>query len=153
MTDKELSQLNSLRIEVKQLGIKAEEIQTAILAAKGQSVFDVVRGSSCNFPYILHDIIMQGYREGDTEKKSELQKIMSRIKVDVKLKTIEFMREYERLSKYILSIDDSEMRRILTYRYVEGLTWQQVAVKMGEFDESYPRQKAKRFLKLTEKTE
>jgi len=36
-------------------------------------------------------------------------------------------------------VEDSEMRQILTYKYISGLTWQQI-------DEQYPRRKHNRFL-------
>jgi len=35
---------------------------------------------------------------------------------------------------------------ILTYRYISGLTWQQIAFNIGEHDEQYPRRKHNKFL-------
>jgi len=51
-----------------------------------------------------------------------------------------------RLNRFINSVGDSEMRQILTYRYISGLTWQQIAFNIGEHDEQYPRRKHNRFL-------
>lgn len=39
--------------------------------------------------------------------------------------------ELRRLSRYISTVEDSLMRQILTLRYVEGLTWNQVAQRIG----------------------
>lgn len=39
--------------------------------------------------------------------------------------------EYNRLITYINSIEDSYIRQILTLRYVNGLSWQQIAHHMG----------------------
>ena len=39
------------------------------------------------------------------------------------------------------------MRLILSLRYINGLSWQQVAFSIGEYDESYPRKKHNKFLK------
>lgn len=39
--------------------------------------------------------------------------------------------EQRRLEVYIASIDDSFIRQIFTLRFVNGLTWRQVARKMG----------------------
>lgn len=55
--------------------------------------------------------------------------------------------ELNRLNRYIASVDDSQMRLILSLRYVNGLSWQQVAFSMGETDEQYPRRKHNAFLK------
>ena len=59
--------------------------------------------------------------------------------------------ELNRLNRYINSVDDSEMRMILSLRYINGLTWLQIAFSIGETDESYPRRKHNKFLKISEK--
>lgn len=58
-----------------------------------------------------------------------------------------FMEEALVLNKFISQIDDSQMRQILCLRYLDNLTWQQVAFRIGESDESYPRRKHNEFLK------
>jgi len=50
------------------------------------------------------------------------------------------------LHRYIDSIDDSRMRQIMAGRYVDGLSWKEVAVRIGERDEQYPRRLHNRFL-------
>ena len=37
----------------------------------------------------------------------------------------------EEIETYIHTLDDSHIRRILTYRYIDGLTWDDVAKNMG----------------------
>lgn len=39
--------------------------------------------------------------------------------------------EYNRLNRYIATVDDSLMREILTLRFVEGLSWEDVAYNIG----------------------
>ena len=39
--------------------------------------------------------------------------------------------ELKRLNNYIINIDDSLTRQIFTLRFIEGLTWRQVATKIG----------------------
>ena len=53
--------------------------------------------------------------------------------------------------RYIQSVEDSQMRMILTLRYVRGLTWQKVAYEIGEKDEQYPRRKHNAFLRNSER--
>ena len=50
------------------------------------------------------------------------------------------------LHRYIDSIDDSRMRQIMARRYVDGLSWKEVAARIGERDEQYPRRLHNRFL-------
>ena len=51
------------------------------------------------------------------------------------------------IQDYINSIEDSEMRRLFTLRYINGYSWQKVAFLIGEHDESYPRRKHNAYLK------
>lgn len=46
-------------------------------------------------------------------------------------KTRQCMIEYNRLNRYIASVEDSLMRQILELRYVNGLNWTQVAMSIG----------------------
>ncbi len=50
--------------------------------------------------------------------------------------------ELTRLEDFIASVEDSQMRIILTLRYVQRMSWQRVATEMGEADESYPTAQA-----------
>ena len=50
------------------------------------------------------------------------------------------------LYAFIDDIDDSLMRQIMTYRYIDGDTWQMIAARIGEWDEQYPRRLHNRFL-------
>ena len=57
--------------------------------------------------------------------------------------------ELNRLNRYIATVEDSQMRQILTLRYINRMSWQQIAFAIGEHDEQYPRRKHNKF--LTEK--
>ena len=52
-------------------------------------------------------------------------------KAIIKAKTDISVVEYNRLNRYIASVDDSLMRQILTYRHINGLSWKQVAENVG----------------------
>lgn len=39
--------------------------------------------------------------------------------------------EYNRLCRYVAGIDDSLMRQIISLRFINGLTWHQVAQRIG----------------------
>lgn len=125
MTAKELSQYRSLKKEI-------EELTSEINVLDGYSV---VKGSTSDFPYIMHNIKIQtsSFR---TEEMNRLKKQRLRCR-----------EERQKISDFIESIADSELRRIFRYRYFDGLSWQAVAMKIGEHDESYPRRKHNKFLK------
>ncbi len=56
--------------------------------------------------------------------------------------------ELNRLNRYIQGIDDSEIRMIFSLRYVNGLSWQQIAFSIGGGNsEDGVKKKAYRFLK------
>ena len=57
--------------------------------------------------------------------------LIAGIKAVIESKKESCMKEYDRLARYITSIDNSFIRQILTYRYVNGFTWVQVAVNIG----------------------
>ena len=61
------------------------------------------------------------------------------------------LRELERLTRYINAVEDSEMRMILSLRYINGLTWLQIAFAIGAHDEQFPRRRHNKFLKNDEK--
>lgn len=41
------------------------------------------------------------------------------------------MIEYNRLIRFISRVENSQMRQILTLRYVNGLTWRRIAMEIG----------------------
>ena len=53
----------------------------------------------------------------------------------------------EALCAFIDQIGDSRMRQIMVGRYVDGMTWKEVAARIGERDEQFPRRLHNRFLK------
>lgn len=56
--------------------------------------------------------------------------------------------ERNRLERYISSIDDSLLRQIFTYRFINGLPWEQVAACIGPgYTAAAVRQVAHRYIK------
>lgn len=41
--------------------------------------------------------------------------------------------ELNRINRYIESVEDAEMRMILTFRYINGLPWEQVALNISPY--------------------
>ena len=54
------------------------------------------------------------------------------------------------LYDFIDGIDDSLLRQIFTYRYIDGDSWQRVAARVGGMEESGPRKLHNRYLEQVE---
>jgi len=94
-----------------------------------------------NFPYTQRSIKIEGLTDIDECRVYKLRsEIADTVKL-IELKQEQSILEYNRLSRYICEIPDSEMRQIMSLRYINGLSWHQVARHIGEYDEQYPRRK------------
>ena len=133
-----LTQINSIRKEIKDLkdrlnkSIKPVEIVT-----------DSVQGSSRHYPYTKHNCIIQGIDEHRV-----IQNRKNRYKYEKLIRNKE-----HKLEKCILKleyelnyIDDSNIRRIVRYRYEDDLNWVQIQIKMKYEHEDTARKKLERFL-------
>ena len=63
---------------------------------------------------------------------------------------IRCMAQLDALCGFIEGIEDSRLRQIMAGRYIDGLTWREVAAHIGERDEQYPRRLHNRFLAQAE---
>ena len=130
MTKKELSQLYYLKKEIK------EQRRLSELEALATSCTAKITG------------LPNG--NGVSDKIANYATEIADLKnlLDLNLKKCFY--ELNRLDRFISSVKDSEMRIILTLRYSQGLSWQQIAQNMGVLgDGSTERKKHDRFLKLS----
>ena len=131
LTEKEmidrLSQLRFLRIEIRNLERKLRRLEQGVehrkkligkLMDDGESWEDITR---------FVEPIFETYQS-------------------TKRCVYEYLEEYHSLTQFIHDIPDSRMRLILTERYLNGLTWLDVAFSIGEYDEQYPRRLHNQFI-------
>jgi hypothetical protein len=128
---KELSQLSDLQGEVKML-----EQQLAGLSEQRRDInsnvkTDSVKGSMPGFPYVLHNITVKGLSDDELGQKQGIKSDIEAVKAQLHDRRAACLKEYKRLNEFIASVDDSEMRQILTLKYVYGLHWPDIAAKMG----------------------
>lgn len=128
MTKKELSQLYYLNREIGQLQIRLAELECL--------------ATSCTA-----NITGMPKASGISDKLSKYVAEIADLKCLLDLNLKKCFYELNRLNRYIQGLEDSEMRMILSLRYVNGLSWQQIAYSIGENDEQYPRRKHNKFLK------
>ena len=118
MTKEELSKLQKIITEIQQIKRELDGIEP-------EYAIDSVIGSSINFPYTQHNIKIEGYDIKNYEHK------VQRIKNRLNHKMIELVEEKDRLTEYIYSLDNSDLRQIFMYRYVKGLSWEKIGINMG----------------------
>lgn len=123
MTKKELSQLYYLDKEIDQLTYRIQNLRTQVENCT-QHITDMPKG---------------GQRVDLKDELIDLTKLLE-------CKKVQRVIEQSRLEKYINNIKDCQMRLIIGFRYIDGLAWQQVAYKIGEYDEQYPRRKHNKFI-------
>ena len=111
MNKKELSQLYSLNKEIEQEKKRLAELEAA---AAGVSVN--IKG----LPHI-----------GMAADKTAIAAEIADCKAVIEAKVQACIAEYNRINRYIASIDNSSMRQVLTLRFVDGLSWNQVACGIG----------------------
>ncbi len=111
----------------------------------GSLSHSVVLGSQREEPYSVHPIVVAGPSGKSAEARSAVEKI--------KQELAECRGELSRLNAFIDNIQDKQTRCIFDLYYSEGLTWKQVAFRMGWTDESWPRKISKKYFEQSEKSD
>jgi hypothetical protein len=127
MTKKELSQLYYLNREIEEQQRRLTELESLATNCTSR-ITGFPRGNAVNDKlarYVAEIADLRGL-------------------IDLNLKKCFY--ELNRLTRYINSVEDSQMRQILSLRHINGLTWLQVAFMLGEHDEQRPRRKYNAFL-------
>ena len=134
MTKKELSQLYYLKKEIRQQQKRLQELETA--------------ATSCT-----SKITGMPHGMGINDKISKYAAQIADLKglLDLNLKKCFY--ELNRINRFIESVEDSEIRMILTLRYTQNLSWRNIATTMNYQDESVPRKRHDRFLRKTKMTD
>lgn len=120
-----------------------EESNRRIKRYEKQIVSDTVKGSREDLT--IGQIKITGIAQQKLDEQNELnRKRLKKMKVfreRLEKKTVE-------VEEYIQTIPDSEVRRIARLRYINNLSWKQVAVHMGSgYTEDFCRQKMNNFIK------
>lgn len=120
-----LIQYSDMVEEVKDLRRRIEKLQDNI--DKLEPVKDSVKGTRKDGT--IGPITISGYPVPAYyryKRQLEKREAVLREKEDELLELVNMVEEY------ITGINDSKMRRILRYRYIDNLNWVQVAVRMGK---------------------
>ena len=130
MTKKELEQLNDLNAEIKELENKISNLQQK----KIEAVKDRVRASYSDFPYIQGHVTISGFdMESDNRRNAAIE---NNIKL-LENRKAKAQKAEQMILEYINTVNDSRVRRIMQYRYIDGYRWKKIADIM-HCDKTYP---------------
>lgn len=129
MVSKEiLIQYTDLQQEIKYLSKKIDDLKNERIKHEAKKKHDMVRTSSKEFPYVGHNVHIEGLTSTsemflNSKINTEIRKLESRYE--------NLLHVTNDVLDFVESIDDSHMRMIITYRIIENYSWGQVADAMG----------------------
>lgn len=127
MVSKEiLMQYTDLQQEVKELREQIDRIENQLDKIKEEgSVKDSVKGGSGG----IQHFVVEGFPVPSYSKKISMLRERTQKLEQRETKLLETLNQVE---EFIESVNDSYIRRIINARVIDGLTWQQVAERLGE---------------------
>lgn len=122
-----LVQFADMQEEVKDIRKRAEGVRKQLERLEtGGTVIDAVKGTRQDGTF--GSIRIEGFPCVDHEKKlRNLQSYLRKL-AEAEEKLLELTNAAE---EYINGIEDSRMRRIVRYRFLDGLSWNEVAGRLG----------------------
>lgn len=134
MTIQELEQYADLKKELADLRKRIEH-----LSGKSSVVHDTVRGSMSEFPYCSHTIRIDGVSNRSARLVKSLAQQYARKEAALLEQTI-------LIESWMDTIRDAKIRRIVRYRYEDGLTWMEVSRRVyGHRSENRARMTLNRY--------
>lgn len=135
MNKKQLSQIKYIKSEI-------DIIKNQIYNLEPEMVTDKVTGSSPYFPYTQRSFQLEGIDIEDYHRKSR------RLQNKLMKKKNELLELQEEVNDFINNIDNSLLRQIITLKYMDGMSWQEVASIIGGNNTADSvRKMAERYLK------
>lgn len=132
MTLERLEQYRNMRAESKMWERELDELRR-----KSRVVKDTVRGSLSSFPYTMHPVTIRGL-----ETKPNKRILRREARLRERRERLE--QEREEIEDFIDTVDDSQVRQIIHYRYIKGYQWPKTALLMHN-KESTVKMRWKRF--------
>ena len=135
-----LNQYLDLQEEIKQVQEKIAKLEKLIDKIEQEgTVKDKVTGGEGGWQHFQ----IEGVPYPELMTKKTLLNIRKSQLTKLEIKVLETLNDIE---QFIASIDDSHIRRIVDLRFVEGLSWQGVACKIGGNTEDSVRKAFERYM-------
>ena len=139
ITKEILVQYSDLVEEVKEVRKKIDFLESRIPKIQerineiesGELVKDKVRGGIGGLQsFTIEGTPVKEYEERKTELMSK-KLILNKRKTNLEELEFELLQKTNEVEEFIASIDDSRMRRIINLRFIENMTWNEVADNIG----------------------
>ena len=126
------NQLKQLRFLYQEVNMIQEQINSLQMESAAVSASDK------EWPYCKYTEIITGLPSlADQRKRHQLERRKAKCQ-----------KQIEQIEYYIYHVEDSLIRQLLQYRYMEGLKWNDIAAKMGQnYSEEQLKKRLQRFLK------
>ena len=120
-----LTQYSDVQEEVKEVRnrIESTEKQIAKIEEEG-NVIDTVSGGSGGIQHFK----IEGFPYPEYSRKKSLLYVRKATLVNLELELTETLNQVE---EFIAGVEDSRIRRIITLRFIENLSWNKVADRIG----------------------
>ena len=140
MVSKEIvAQYDDLQKEAKEIRRKIQVLEDQIPKIEkrlkeigdGQKVKDKVRGGLGGIQsFTIEGIPVKEYEDKKTDLLTK-KLLLSQRKSTLELLEFDLLQKTNDVEKFIASLDDSRMRRIINLRFIENKTWNDVAMEIG----------------------
>lgn len=126
MVSKEiLVQYGDLQEEVKEVRERISQTEKQIMKIEEEGdVIDTVSGGSGGIQHFK----IEGFPYPEYSRKKSLLYARKATLANLELELLETLNQVE---EFIASVDDSRMRRIITLRFIDNLSWNKVANHIG----------------------
>lgn len=142
MTKTALEQYISVKQEIREIEARIERLNNKLDRINREgNVKDAVKGGNGGFQ-TFH---IEGFPVAEEDEAKYLLSKNIRLLEARKAKAAELV---VRVEEYLNTLDDSRMRRMISMRYIDGLSWWKVAQRMGgRATEDSCKKQMERFLK------
>jgi hypothetical protein len=130
MTKQDLPGIKGVVDEIESLQKDLSDIDSLL---QTRYVADTVKGSSMRFPYMEHVLVVGGV---DEVRLSKQRKKLSR-RLKITLMRMQLIRDDA--YKLIDEQEDADIRTILRLKYINGLTWPEIAAEVHMSDRTARR--------------
>lgn len=121
-----LDQYTAVKKEREYIAAKVATLERQIdhMEESGYSVKDTVRGGEGN----MHHYTIEGFPYESYSRQKTLLRVRRQQLIDRDEKLAELETQVEH---FLSELDDSRLRQMIEYRYIENMSWVQVADRMG----------------------
>ena len=120
-----LTQYSDLQEEVKEVRNRIESTEKQIAKIEEEdNVIDTVSGGTGGIQHFK----IEGFPYPEYSRKKSLLYVRKATLVNLELELTETLNQVE---EFIAGVEDSRIRRIITLRFIENLSWNKVADRIG----------------------